>query len=80
MFLTLARWFQERDQASNPSELEASASKIFELHPTQLARPRRSVFRQRRDIYPLALETPASECGGLRRACQMLHIRPVVHS
>ena len=38
MFLTLARWFQEQDQASNPSELEGSASKIFELHPIQLAR------------------------------------------
>jgi hypothetical protein len=39
MFLTVARWFQEQDQASNKSELEESASKVFELHPTQLARP-----------------------------------------
>lgn len=38
MFLTLARWFQEQDQASDLSELEASASKLFELHPIQLAR------------------------------------------
>jgi hypothetical protein len=38
MFLTLARWFQEQYQASNPSELEASASQVFELHPIQLAR------------------------------------------
>jgi len=38
MFLTLARWFQEQYQASTPSELEASASKVFELHPIQLAR------------------------------------------
>jgi hypothetical protein len=38
MFLTLARWFQEQDQASNPSELEESVSKVFELHPLRLAR------------------------------------------
>jgi len=38
MFLTLARWFQEQHEASNPSELEGSASQVFELHPIQLAR------------------------------------------
>jgi hypothetical protein len=38
MFLTLARWFQEQDQASSQDQLEDSAAKIFELHPLLIAR------------------------------------------
>jgi hypothetical protein len=38
MFLALAREFQEQDQASTPAELEASAARVFALHPLQIGR------------------------------------------
>jgi hypothetical protein len=38
MFLNLARAFQEQDQAGTPTELEASARRVFALHPLQLGR------------------------------------------
>ena len=59
MFLTLARWFQEQDQASNPSELEASASKVFELHPTQLARALEEAYFAKDDSLRGPFPSPA---------------------
>jgi hypothetical protein len=59
MFLTLARWFQEQDQASNLSELEASASKVFELHPIQLARALEEAYFARDDSLRGPFPSPA---------------------
>jgi hypothetical protein len=38
MFLSLARWFQEQDGASSQQDLEASAARVFALHPAVLGR------------------------------------------
>jgi hypothetical protein len=59
MFLTLARWFQEHDQASNPGELEGSASKVFELHPIQLARALEEAYFAKDDSLRGAFPSPA---------------------
>jgi len=59
MFLTLARWFQEQDQASNPSELAASASKVFELHPSQLARALEEAYFAKDDSLRGPFPSPA---------------------
>jgi hypothetical protein len=52
MFLTLARWFQEHDQASSPSQLEASATKVFDLHPALLARALEEAYGARDESSP----------------------------
>jgi hypothetical protein len=59
MFLTLARWFQEQDQASNTRELEGSASKVFELHPSQLARALEEAYFAKDDRLRGAFPSPA---------------------
>jgi hypothetical protein len=59
MFLTLARWFQEQDQASNQSELEGSASKVFELHPSQLARALEEAYFAKDDSLRGPFPSPA---------------------
>src|SRR5215475_792849 len=59
MFLTLARWFQEQDQASNPSELEGSASTVFELHPIQLARALEEAYFAKDDSLRGPFPSPA---------------------
>jgi len=38
MFLTLARWFQEQEQASSQEDLEKAAARVFGLHPLLIAR------------------------------------------
>lgn len=39
MFLRLARWFQQQDQASTPDQLATSAAKVLDLHPLLIAAP-----------------------------------------
>jgi hypothetical protein len=52
MFLTLARWFQEQDQASTPSQLEASALRVFDIHPALLARALEEAYGARDQLNP----------------------------
>jgi hypothetical protein len=52
MFLTLARWFQEQDGAASPSQLEASAAKVFDLHPALLARALEEAYAARDESSP----------------------------
>src|SRR4051794_33294868 len=47
MFLTFARWLQEEDQASTRSQLEASAGRMFELHPLLLGRALEEAYAAR---------------------------------
>jgi hypothetical protein len=54
MFLTLARWFQEQDQASNRSQLEASAARVFELHPLLVGRALEEAYAARDQGSPRA--------------------------
>jgi len=59
MFLTLARWFQEQDQASNLSDPEGSVSKVFGLHPSQLARALEEAYFAKDDSLRGPFPSPA---------------------